>query len=215
MEIPGLAELLSGSTQYIKVVADGWDAVTGKLQLFSRESIYADWKQDGEAFDVVLGKTGLAWGKGLHTIPSGETNIKQEGDNKAPIGVFRISSAFGYAEESPNPEFPYIYLHEKMIGIDDPGSKYYNQVVDSTHVVQDWKSAEVMLREDGLYEYGLIIDHNTSPAEPGFGSCIFMHIWRDENQGTEGCTAMPGESILRVLKWLRPETSPLLVQLVQ
>ncbi|MGZ5243119.1 MAG: L,D-transpeptidase family protein [Bacteroidia bacterium] len=215
MEIPNLQALLSQSTQYIKVWAEDWNAVKGKLQLFSRPSIYADWQADAEPFDVVLGKNGLAWGQGLHTIPANATNIKKEGDNKAPVGVFKISTAFGYAEESPNSNFPYIYLHEKMLGVDDPESAYYNCIIDSSKVqTKDWNSAEIMLREDGLYEYGLVIDHNSDPAIPGFGSCIFMHIWRGENMGTEGCTAMSKEKILQILQWLRPDTNPVLVQII-
>lgn len=208
-------ELLSHSTQYINVWAESWDAVKGKLQLFSRQTIYADWQADAEPFDVVLGKNGLAWGKGLHKVPANATNIKKEGDNKAPVGVFKISAAFGYAEESPNRSFPYIYLHEKMLGVDDPHSIYYNQIIDSSDIeIKDWNSVEIMLREDGLYEYGLVIDHNAAPAVPGFGSCIFMHIWRSENQGTEGCTAIPKEKILQIIQWLKPEANPLLVQII-
>src|SRR5688572_22936501 len=110
-----LDKLLSQSTQYIKVWAEDWNAIKGKLQLFSRQSIYAEWQADSEPFDVVLGKNGLAWGHGLHQILANAINIKKEGDNKAPVGVFKISAAFGYSEQSPNPNFPYIYLHKKML----------------------------------------------------------------------------------------------------
>jgi L,D-peptidoglycan transpeptidase YkuD (ErfK/YbiS/YcfS/YnhG family) len=215
MENLPLDELLSNSTQYIKVWAEDWNSVKGKLQLFSRQSIYADWQADSEPFDVVLGKNGLAWGRGLHNIPASATIIKKEGDNKAPVGVFRISCAFGYSKQSPNPHWPYIYLHEKMLGVDDPASQYYNCLIDSSKIQhKDWNSAEIMLREDGLYQYGLVIDHNLNPAVPGAGSCIFMHTWRSENHGTEGCTAMPKENILKILQWLKAESNPLLVQIV-
>ena len=215
MEDLPLDELLSQSTQYIKVCADSWDSIQGTMQLFSRKDIYAAWQADSEPFPVVLGKNGLAWGSGLHQTPTSDTNIKKEGDNKAPVGVFKISCAFGYDQESPNPDWPYIYLYEKMLGVDDPKSQYYNCIIDSSKIEhKDWNSAEIMLREDGLYEYGLVIDHNLNPALPGSGSCVFMHIWRGENSGTEGCTAMPKKNILHLLQWLAPMSNPLLVQIV-
>ncbi|RYD79704.1 MAG: D-alanyl-D-alanine dipeptidase, partial [Sphingobacteriales bacterium] len=156
-----LHELLSTSKQYILVTAPGWDSVKAELKLFSRETIYGNWQQDGETIDVVVGKNGLAWGRGLHKIPVEAENIKIEGDNKAPIGVFRIGCSFGTHKTSQNPNWPHIYIHEKMLGIDDPDSRYYNCIVDSSEIPdKDWKSAETMNREDGLYEYGLVVEHN-------------------------------------------------------
>ena len=70
-----------------------------------------------------------------------------------------------------------------------------------------------MQRPDGLYERGLIIKHNMNPVAAGFGSAIFMHIWRSSSQPTAGCTAMSKTQLEKVLSWLKPGLNPILVQL--
>ena len=55
---------------------------------------------------------------------------------------------------------------------------------------KDWNSYEIMLRDDGLYDRGLVINHNMNPSLVKYGSAIFMHIWPSEMFSTAGCTAM-------------------------
>jgi len=40
-----------------------------------------------------------------------------------------------------------------------------------------------------------------------------MHIWENNHEGTEGCTAMPETDILRILHWINAKRNPLLVQM--
>ena len=205
--------LLKDSLQYILVAAPNWDSVEARMTLFERESLQSEWKARIPAFDVVVGKKGLAWGRGIHTIPTGEIVTKKEGDLRAPVGVFNLGFAFGYGKNK-NIRWPYLEIDKNMIAVDDPKSGYYNCVVDQSLVKKrDWDSTEIMLREDGLYKWGLVIDHNMYPAVPGAGSCIFMHIWRGPGMGTEGCTAMPEEKMKMLLEWLNPDANPVLVQL--
>jgi D-alanyl-D-alanine dipeptidase len=77
----------------------------------------------------------------------------------------------------------------------------------------DWKSAEKMRMSDDEYQLGVFIAHNTSPAEPGAGSCIFMHVWKAPGHPTSGCTAMRIGDLERLLGWLDPRSNPVLVQL--
>jgi len=70
-----------------------------------------------------------------------------------------------------------------------------------------------MLRQDELYRWGILVDHNAGSPVAGNGSCIFMHIWRGPGEPTVGCTAMPAAEIEKVLGWLDPASQPLLVQL--
>ena len=51
----------------------------------------------GRAVPVTIGRAGSAWGIGLHPAQPGEPS-KREGDGRAPAGVFRIGTAFGYAD---------------------------------------------------------------------------------------------------------------------
>jgi D-alanyl-D-alanine dipeptidase len=99
--------------------------------------------------------------------------------------------------------------------VDDASSKFYNRVLERSTVAPDWNSSEHMLRPDGLYRWGVMIDHNAEPVTAGVGSCIFLHIWMGPGQGTTGCTAMTQEHLEGVLAWLDPAKNPLLVQLPQ
>jgi len=102
-------------------------------------------------------------------------------------------------------------ISETLLAVDDPQSRFYNQIVDSAQVVKDWASTEFMRRADGLYRCGIVVAHN--PAnQSGAGSCIFMHLWRGEGQPTAGCTAMSEENLKRVLAWLDPALEPRLIQ---
>ena len=206
---------LKSSTQLLVVTTSGWNAVEGRLQRYEHSSLHNKWKAVGEAVTVVVGKNGLGWGAGVVPADVQPGNpIKKEGDGKAPAGVFRLSTAFGYA---PGPQsgwtMPYVPLTPSVECVDDTTSKFYNRVLDRSTVAPDWNSSEHMRRNDELYRWGIVVDHNSDPVKVGGGSCIFMHIWRGPGQGTVGCTAMPQEKLEAVLSWLDPKKQPLLVQL--
>jgi L,D-peptidoglycan transpeptidase YkuD (ErfK/YbiS/YcfS/YnhG family) len=66
-----------------------------------------------------------------------------------------------------------------------------------------------MLRPDGLYDIGAVIEYNTSPVVPGQGSAIFLHIWRDGGRKpTAGCVALEKSRLRRLLAWLRADMKP-------
>jgi L,D-peptidoglycan transpeptidase YkuD (ErfK/YbiS/YcfS/YnhG family) len=206
---------LSQSRQCIVVVSRDWNARAGVLRAYERKSSRSDWQIHGPEIPVVLGKTGLAWGRGLAKPDGGQIPIKREGDNKAPAGIFGLGPAFGYAPASQARwvSLRYLPLTKQIEGIDDPRSRYYNQLVDRSKVRRvDWQSSEQMLRADDLYKWGVVVRHNT-PAQSGAGSCIFLHIWKNAGTATTGCTAMPEESLVRLLGWLDPGARPLLVQM--
>ena len=99
-----------------------------------------------------------------------------------------------------------------MRGVDDPRSRYYNRIVDQDRVGKpDWKSAEIMLRKDPLYDCGIVVAHNWQPY-PALGSCIFLHTWKGPKVGTAGCTAMPEERMITLARWLDRAKKPTLVQ---
>jgi L,D-peptidoglycan transpeptidase YkuD (ErfK/YbiS/YcfS/YnhG family) len=206
---------LRHSCQCLVVVSRDWNAKTGVLRAFARKNSRSAWQMHGPAIPVVLGKKGMAWGRGLTDFTT--TGGKVEGDNKAPAGIFRLGPAFGYAPKSGARwiKFSYVPLTKQTEGIDDPRSRYYNRLVDRSKVAKvDWQSSEQMRRADDLYKWGVVVAHN-SPARPGAGSCIFLHIWKDSRSATAGCTAMPERDIVNLLRWLDPAARPLLVQMPQ
>ena len=79
----------------------------------------------------------------------------------------------------------------------------------------DWQTSEKMRSAGIYYEWGIIVDHNRDPIEPGAGSCIFLHNWSNPDETTAGCTAMAPESMKEIVYWLSEENDPLLIQLTR
>jgi len=210
---------MRASTQLLVVTTSDWNSVQGTLQRYQRTSAAGKWQPVGSPVEVVVGKNGLGWGTGIVAVeqlkePEATDPVKKEGDGRAPAGIFRLSGAFGYAAQKQSAwKMPYISLTPSVECVDDPASGFYNRVLDRASVKPDWNSSEHMLRNDELYRWGIIVDHNSAPPRAGDGSCIFLHIWRGAGQGTVGCTAMPREQLESVLAWLDPANKPLLVQL--
>jgi len=204
---------LRQSRQCVVVVAPGWNSKTGVLRAF--EGTEGAWNMQGNAIPVVLGKKGLGRGRGMLDGKNESGPRKVEGDNRAPAGIFRLGPAFGYATAARARwiKLRYVPLTPESEGVDDPHSRYYNQLVNRSKVTRvDWKSSEQMLRADVLYKWGLVVAHNPA-ATPGAGSCIFMHIWKNSASPTVGCTAMAEPDLLRLLRWLDPKAHPVLVQM--
>lgn len=202
--------------QAMLVLSPAEPSVTARLWLLEREG-FDEWHAVAGPIPVTLGHQGLAWGSGEHAAaaPAG-FRIKREGDKCSPAGVFSIPFAFGMAPASEAGwlKLAYTPLTPTIMGIEDPNSRHYNQVVDSAKVEQDWEGHEAMARHKRLYRWGAFIGHNPS-CTPGAGSCIFMHLWPGPGKGTSGCTAMSEEDIRRVLGWLDPAKEPRLVQALE
>ena len=210
--------------QLLTVVTEDWRATDGDLQRWQRTG--AGWAEVGEPVPVVVGRSGLGWGIGLHGEgalgPDAEPGdpAKAEGDGRAPAGAFRLARAFGYADAEPT-RLPYVAATPTAVCIDDAASPRYNTVFDAGRDPATLGvSLERMRRDDTLYRIGVIVDHNgggelgTAPV-PGAGSCIFLHVWRGPGTTTAGCTAMPDAALAEALGWLDAEAGPVLVQLPQ
>ena len=202
------------STQLLLCLAPDWTATTASLQRLERKA-GGDWQALGAPWPVVLGRNGLAWGRGLHA--PGAAGDKREGDGRAPAGVFAITALFGNAAaDTPAVaalHLPYHAAQPGLKGVDDPASAHYNCIVDATQVVADWASCEDMLRDDGRYALGAVVAHNAAPALPGAGSCIFLHVWAGPETPTAGCTAMALADMQVLAAWLDGARAPVLVQL--
>jgi D-alanyl-D-alanine dipeptidase len=212
---PQTPESYSKSLQAVVVTTNDWNSVQGKAQLFERKTGGSEWIAAGKFFPVVVGKNGMAWGAGLHELPSdaGRVLMKTEGDGKAPAGIFALTEAFGSAEKPNFVKLPYIKLTESVECVDDVKSSNYNLIVDKNKVgAIDWKSSEKMLAVGEQYDLGVFVAHN-SERQAGGGSCIFLHIWKDSTAGTAGCTAMARANIEQVLRFLDPAKNPVLIQL--
>ncbi|MFN7947344.1 MAG: L,D-transpeptidase family protein [Blastocatellia bacterium] len=208
---------LAESRQLVLVITPDWNAVDGKLWRYERHSAKDAWQQIESGIPVVVGKNGLAWGSGLHAPQHGSGPVKKEGDGKSPAGIFRLSSAFGYASaaEAGAIKLPYTHLTGTIECVDDVKSEHYNTILDRNSASVDWNSSEKMREQKDYYRWGVVVDHNAAPVRKGGGSCIFLHIWNHAGSGTAGCTAMEGRKMEALMRWLDPAAKPLLVQLTE
>jgi D-alanyl-D-alanine dipeptidase len=201
---------LRACRQLLRVETAGWKSPAGILTLWMRNKDDSAWQPAGPPLPVIVGKGGLRWGRGLHKVPDGGV-IKQEGDLCSPAGIFRLDTAFGVMPaKQAAVRWPWQQMTPAHAGVDDPRSRFYNRIVDSARVRNDWKSAENMMPKSGAYRCGVVVRHNWD-QKPGAGSCIFLHV---RTAGpTVGCTSMTEAAMLRVIRWLDPSANPLLVQL--
>lgn len=216
---PATPNAWSNADQMIVVTSQDWGAVRGTMRRFERNG--RTWRQVGAATPVMLGRTGIAWGTGLHPMPQdGGPAPKQEGDGKSPAGVFGIGIAFGYPERVDT-RLDYRQMQATNWCMDVPGSPLYNRIVDSREVGEAAVkgSTEPMRLDihdngDQRYKIGFVIRHNDQNVERG-GSCIFAHLWGNPDKTTAGCTAMAEPAMRETLAWLEPQAHPVFVQLTE
>ncbi|MEL6191056.1 MAG: hypothetical protein AAFR66_03365 [Bacteroidota bacterium] len=212
-ETVSLEEPKENVQQILVVTTDGWNTLSAELSMF--EGSPGKWKQVKESIPVVVGGAGLAWGRGEEQARFHELEGPQkiEGDKRSPAGVFDLPFAFGYAEGEDFTKLEYVHVSNYIQCIEDISSAYYNRVVPDTVADMDWDSSDRMLRKDDLYEWGLMVAHNYPESEAGSGSCIFLHVWRDADHGTLGCTAMDKAFLRELIGWLDPAKKPQLIQM--
>jgi L,D-peptidoglycan transpeptidase YkuD (ErfK/YbiS/YcfS/YnhG family) len=202
------------SLQLILVIIPHWNAVSGKLYRWERASYSDPWQEVGDPISITVGKNGMAWGLGLHEEVLDPLK-KKEGDARAPAGIFALGTVFGDSQHSSYAiNMPYLVVEEDLEAIDDPESRFYNQILRRSSVsAADWKSSEKMKEVGFLYALGIVVKHNENPPVPFAGSCIFIHIGSEPIEGTAGCTAMAEEDLIKLVSWLDEKKKPLLVQL--
>lgn len=232
--LPTPPQIPPATQQLMVVTTADWQAVPAELRLYERPNADKPWTLQPPVIPAVVGQTGMGWGRGHYDPKDAQGHLyRQQGDKRSPAGMFTLSEAFGRfskeeAQQKLALKWPYVALNSSYECIGDRQSRYYNEVLDTRTVKPDWKTGDnedmwlEANRDERAYEWGLIIDHNLDKNPhpdmkrlPGAGACIFMHIWKKPDKGTAGCTAMSTENMQRVLKWMEPAKSPVLVQLPQ
>ena len=184
------------------------------LRLYERTG--NTWKPVSEAWQGRLGKNGLIWGKGLHTVPAGALT-KKEGDNRSPAGVFSIGGAWGYEPSIvKKAALPYRQVTPRDLWVEDPASPNYNRNVILEHdPATAWEKKQQMKQDDPVHSIKLFIAHNAPPnVTPNAGSSIFFHIWRGGgSKPTAGCTTMEKMKLQWLISQIDPAKNPLYVLL--
>jgi len=199
-----------GCRQIVLVIASDWDSSSATLRRFSRSGTQESWSAVGDAVPALIGEHGFGWAAGLLSISDERSPRKREGDRRSPAGVFRLTTVF--CRDKPDgirmPVFP---ITPGTEAIDDPNSRYYNQVVDRRNIAHpDWRSSERMSK---IGDYALCVGVGSNPSrQPGGGSCVFLHVWSGQRPGTAGCTALRRPDLLTLVRWLDPAQTPVLIQ---
>ena len=201
------------SQQLIIVLTPSMPSVDGMLWRFEKSD--SEWSAVSAPVPVVVGRNGLAWGRGVHkAIPAGKP-AKKEGDGCSPAGVFTLCYAIGLDPHNklPDLKIPYQILTDDKWFIDDPNSIYYNELVSvDTLARPDWQSGVQLAKYRTQFRVGIYVGHNLD-KKPGAGSGIFLHVWKSPDRGTAGCTAMQEKDLREILHWIDSRKSPLLIQM--
>ena len=179
---------LSDTRQLIVITGDNGDYT---IQCYDFNS--GVWQKNHIASGAFVGKNG--------TIAPDK---KTEGDYYTPQGLYDVGFAFG-TNKNPGTAMEYRDVYEGIYWVDDPDSEFYNKWVDGNAQDIEWDSAEKMWTYSE-YAYGMVIEYNTDPVVKGKGSAIFLHIV--DYKYTAGCIASDEETIVSVLKWMKPESNP-------
>ena len=207
-------ELPEASKQCIVGVSAGWDSSHVTLTCYERKG--NSWTPVHGPWPGRLGKSGSVWGLGLHPNPAG-SNLKVEGDGRAPAGVFRIGGAWGYdGAIRKHPKLFYRKITSRDLWVEDSKSPSYNR-----HLVLDhepataWEKKQQMRQGDHAHSLKLFVGHNAPPrVKPGGGSAIFFHIWRGGgSKPTAGCTTLSEDRLRTMIAWIDPDKQPLYVLL--
>ncbi len=205
---------IAHARQLVLVVGRSWTSTDASLRLFERDSENSLWQKYGETVSVSTGVKGYAWGLGAYPDEVSGPQLG-EWDLRSPAGVFAIPFTFGQLDPQSLGPFKIAYrrIDSSSFCVDDPNSKYYNQIVSLNSINSpDWKSAEPMGGDRG-YRLGIMIAQNSdAPAVPSRGSWIFLHPGPSSG-GTNGCTTTDEKEILSIMSWLDSSKNPVIVQL--
>ena len=129
---------------------------------------------------------------------NGATNNKYEGDGKTPLGEFELGVILSTHANTKG-----IRIDKEMYWVDDSKSKYYNQLVNTTNIEKDWRTAEHLIEYPIQYEYLIEIKANPHNIR-NKGSAIFLHC--ANNKATQGCVAVHKEIMEKIIDNIDEET---------
>ncbi|MBB5688807.1 L,D-transpeptidase family protein [Roseomonas alkaliterrae] len=122
---------------------------------------------------------------------------KREGDGATPAGLLPLRRVLFRADRGPRPAtaLPAEPIAPEDGWCDDPAHADYNRQVRLPHPARH----ERLWREDAIYDVIGVLGWNDAPVHPGRGSAIFLHLARPGLPPTEGCIALPGPELRRLL----------------
>lgn len=152
---------------------------------------------------MVLTRAGLRFAGRLWPCSIGRGGVrrdKREGDGATPVGVHRIVGMLYRPDRLARPARWAETIGPGDLWSDAPGDRNYNHHVRAPYA----PSHERLRRADPLYDIVLVTDWNWPRAQPGAGSAIFLHQWRQPGAPTAGCIAFARPH----LHWIAAHAAP-------
>ncbi len=209
--------LLRSSLQLITVVTPSWSSHLCVMQLYSRYPDDNQWKAQGSSWPCVVGRNGLAWGRG--TVAINDAGLrKREGDGKSPAGMFDVLNAFGRTSvdkaKALGVALNYREITPETVCINQPGTPLYNRIMDiNNNSDASGLRSESMFRSSATNTWGLIIEHNTKNPVDGAGTCVFVNVWPGARRPTGGSIGSDVSHMQQLVAALDPQKKPALVVL--
>lgn len=140
---------------------------------------------------------------------SGIGSIKREGDGKTPVGSFKLLSLYRRSDRNcfVTSRLSSQCTPPQLGWCDAVGDRNYNRPVRLPYPA----SCETMQRQDHLYDYCIVMDHNITRHMGVGGSAIFFHLAHDDYRPTEGCVAIARTD----MEWLLPQIGPETVLVIE
>ena len=181
---------LPEEAEVLITVESGKGEVSGTLKLYTKNAQSGD----GTVWTEILSTTAMLGKNGL--------GKEKEGDNKTPLGVFKMNTPFGIKDALPGFPANYLKVGKNHYWCGDSDSELYNRMADASGSVSFSKSESEHLTDyAGYYDYCIDTGYNPE-GTPHKGSALFLHCVV-RGQTTHGCIAIPEADMIETLKHYR------------
>ena len=181
------------ASQAITVEATSYRTTHAALRIWRRAG--SCWSQAGGPWPARVGRNGLS-------------DERHEGDGTTPTGTFTIGPVMYGNAADPGVSYRYRRLRCGDWWNEDSSSPTYNsfQHVACGRPPPFGRATSGMWQQPRAYPHLAVIEYNMHPVVPGRGSGIFLHA--QTGRATNGCVSLERPTLVRVLRWLRPELRP-------
>jgi Uncharacterized protein conserved in bacteria len=163
------------------------------------------WAKDSSGWEAKF--TTTAGRVGSNGVTDGAT--RRQSTYTTPTGTYTITEGFGVS--AGGTAMPYTVVDSSDWWVEDPESKFYNQMhteegADFPLTEAGERGSERLIDHPTQYAKALVINFNRWPAVPGRGAGIFLHV---NGQGaTAGCVSVPRATMDRIMSWIKPSGHP-------
>jgi L,D-peptidoglycan transpeptidase YkuD (ErfK/YbiS/YcfS/YnhG family) len=204
---------LGDARQVVVVTSSSWSTSYATLRTYGRTRDGA-WRLRIGPVDARVGYNGFSPG-----------DRRRQGNGTTPAGTFAIPSAFG-TESDPGTDLPYRDVDANDWWPYDPrDASTYNVWQPRRAATARWRTswAEDLSSFGRQYRHAAVIAYNLPsgvhreggqqvagvPADTRRGGGIFLHVTGP--RATVGCVSVGQADMVRVLRWLDPDKSPVIV----